>query len=226
MRPQSPVGSLVVMPPRARLAVDIAIHLAEAVLIPLGLFYGIVVTFGLDSALMAALAWAYLAVAMRLARRTKPPMLLLAATAMCTLRVVITFAASSATVYFLQPTLMTGLFAAALLLTWRWDRPLIQRLAQDFCPLPPEVLGSVPLRRCFQRLSMLWGGVLLVNAGATLGLLLTMSTTWSVPLATAASVPAFTAGLALSLLWFRRSLRAGGFQISWGLRAQPARAPK
>jgi len=204
------------MPARLRLAADIAGHLLEAVAIPLAVFYGVVLAFGLEAALGAALGWAYLAVAVRLVRRTRPPMLLLVATAMSTVKVAITFAADSATAYFLQPTVMTAMFALALLCTWGWERPLIQRLAYDFCPLPATVVTAPALRRLFQRLSVLWGAVLLVNSGATLVLLLTMSTTWSVPLATAASVPAFSAGLLLSYRWFLRSLRDANCSLRWG----------
>jgi drug/metabolite transporter (DMT)-like permease len=62
------------------------------VAIPLAVFYGVVLAFGLEAALGAALGWAYLAVAVRLVRRTRPPMLLLVATAMSTVKVAITFA--------------------------------------------------------------------------------------------------------------------------------------
>jgi len=183
---------LVVMPAKLRLAFDVVKHLAEAVVVPLGLFYAIVVNFGLDSALLAALGWAFLAVLARLVRGSRPPVLLLAATGMAILQAVITFAANSATVYFLQPTVATYLFGAALLVTLPWERPLIQRL------------------------SALWGVVLLVNASLTLGLLLTLSTSWSVPLAAVGSLPVFGAGLLLSYVWFRHSLRAGGFHLAWG----------
>jgi len=78
------------------------------------------------------------------------------------------------------------------------------------------VVTSEPVRRFFMRLSLLWAAVLLVNASVTLAFLLSMSVTWSVPLASVASVPAFAVGLVASLLWFRRSLRDGGFTLAWG----------
>ncbi|GAA2756362.1 hypothetical protein GCM10009872_17220 [Actinopolymorpha rutila] len=203
------------MPPRLRLAAQIARHLAESVLIPLGLFYGIVVAAGFHVALLAAVAWALVAMAVRVVRGGRLPAVLLGTTAMTVVQVGVSYAAGSAMVYFLQPTLATYAVAAAFLLTALLDRPLIQRLAHDFCPLPLEVVRSAPLRRLFQRLSLLWGAVLLVNASLTLSLLLTMGTTWSVPVATVASVPLFAAGLVLSLLWFRRSLRDGGYRLAW-----------
>jgi len=204
------------MPARLRLAIDVLLHLGEAVIIPMAVFYTIVVTLGLDKALLGALGWALLAVLVRLVRGMRPPILLLVATGMALLQAGITFAANSATVYFLQPTVATCVFGAALLVTLPWERPLIQRLDHDVCPLPDDVVGNRHLRRFFQRLSALWGVVLLINASLTLGLLLTLSTSWSVPLAAIASLPVFGAGLVLSYIWFRHSLRAGGFHLAWG----------
>jgi intracellular septation protein A len=213
---QTSEHTYVSLPARVRLAANVGLHLLESVAIPLGVFYGVVIAFGLHAALLAALGWGYLAVAVRIVRRSRPPMLLLVATVTSTVKVAITFAANSATAYFLQPTVITGLFALAMLCTWGWERPLIQRLAHDFCPLPDRVLASEPLKRFFQRLSVLWGAVLLINTGATLVLLLTMSTTWSVPLAAAASVPAFVVGLLVSYRWFLRSMLDAHCSLRWG----------
>ncbi len=206
----------VAMPHKARLALAVAGHLAESGVGPLALFYGIATTFGLDSALAASLGWAYLAVAVRLVRGGTPPMVLLVTTGLATVKAAITFAANSSPAFFLQPTVATYAFAFALLWSLSSGRPLILRLAQDFCPLPDEVVAAAPVRRLFQRLSLLWASVLMVNASLTLALLLTMSVTWSVPVAGAASLPAFGAGLLASVVWFRRSLRDGGFVLSWG----------
>lgn len=210
------------MPPRLRLAAQVAWHLAESVLVPLGLFYGIVAAAGFHVALLAAVAWALVAMVVRVLRGGRPPAVLVGTTGLSVVQVAVSYAAGSAMVYFLQPTLATYAVAAAFLLTALLDRPLIQRLAHDFCPLPLDVVRSAPLRRLFQRLSLLWGAVLLVNASLTLSLLLTMGTTWSVPVATVASVPLFGAGLVLSLLWFRRSLQDGGYRLAW---CDPAEAP-
>lgn len=209
-------SSIVHLPARTRLAGDVARHLAEAVVVPLGLFYGLVVGLGLGAALIAALAWVAAAVGVRILRGTRPPTLLWAAAGMAVVQVAVAFAASSAIAYFLQPTLATFVFAAALLASKRLDQPLIQRLANDFCPLPPDVVTSAPLRRFFQRLSLLWASVMAAQAGLTLGFLLTVPVTWSVPVAGALSLPVFAVGVIASWLWFRRSLREGGFVLRWG----------
>ncbi|MEQ4208523.1 VC0807 family protein [Actinopolymorpha sp. B17G11] len=209
---------IIAMPDRMRLLRDVAGHVGESMIIPLALFYGILVSVGLQYALIGALSWAYLAVAVRLVQGGRPPALLLATAALATLQAGLTTAAGSPVVFLLQPTAATYLFAVALLITVPLDRPLIQRLAHDFCPLPPEVVSSAPLRRFFQRLSLLWASVLLINASVTLGLLLTTPTTWSVPVATAASLPVAAVGMFMSYAWFRSTLRAGGYRLVWGTR--------
>lgn len=212
----------IAMPAPTRLLANVAWRLLEAVVLPLALFYLLLVTAGLSFALIGALTWAYLTVAVKLVRGgSGPSMLLLATAGMATVQAGLTFASGSATVYFLQPTAATYLFAAALLVTVPLERPLIQRMAHDFCPLPPEVLRSAPLRRFFQRVSLLWAAVLFVNASLTLALLLTAPVSWSVPAANAASLPTFLAGLCMSYAWFRSSLRDGGFHLRWGTLAEP-----
>lgn len=206
---------VVTLPRPIRLAAHILGQVSEAVVLPLVVFYALLVSTGLGWALIGALGWAYLVVAVRLVRGDRPSVLLAVTAAIATLKVGVAGAAGSAMVYFLQPTLATYLFAAALLVTVPLDRPLIQRLAHDFCPLPPEVIGSAPIRRLFQRLSLLWAAVLMVNASVTLGLLLTTPTTLSMPVATAASAPVFAAGLYASYRWFHRSIRDGGFVLAW-----------
>lgn len=204
------------MPKPLHLARDVAVHLGEAVLAPIAIFYVVLVAGGLHVALLAALGWALLAMLVRIVRNGKPPTLLVVATSLALLRVGLSAMSGSAVVYFIQPTITTYLFGAALLVSLRLKQPLIQRLANDFCPLPPEVVSSAPLRRFFQRLSLLWAAVLLMNSSMTLGLLLTVNTTVSVPLALFASAPLFLLGLLASWKWFRSSLRSGGYVLAWG----------
>lgn len=209
-------GHVVVLPTRSLLARDIVMNLGEGVVLPLVIFYAVLVTVGFEYALLSALGWAYLAVVARLVRRQRPPGILLIATLLATVRVGISAASGSPVAFFLQPTATTFLFAVALLATAMLDKPLIQRLADDFCPLPAEVVASPPLRRFFQRLSLLWAFVLLGNAGITLGMLLTMPTTISVPLSAVSSLPLFLLALGASWRFFHSSLRSGGFTLRWG----------
>ncbi len=208
--------TLVHLPAPRRLLRDISVHLGEAVVVPLALFYVFLVTVGMTGALVAALGWAYAAIVVRLLRRERPSALLVVGTLLATARVGVTALSGSAVVYFVQPALTTVLFGVALLLTVTLDRPLIQRLANEFCPLPEGVVRTPTLRRFFQRLSLLWAAVLLCNSAITLALLLTVPVTDSVPISAGASVPLFVLALVLSLQWFRRSLHRCGVRLAWG----------
>jgi intracellular septation protein A len=209
-------SQLVPLPSRRRLARRVALDLGESVLGPLVLFYLVMLVVGLQPALLAATAWAVSALLARVVMRRRPPVLLVVGTVFALLRIGLTEWSGSSAVYFLQPTLTTYLFAGALLLTVRLEQPLIARLAADFCPMPAQVAASQHVRRLFQRLSVLWGAVLLGNASITLGMLLTMPTTQSVPISSAASAPLFATGLVASLLWFRRAMKHGGYVLAWG----------
>jgi hypothetical protein len=204
------------LPSRRRLARRVALDLGESMLVPLGLFYLVMLLVGLQPALLAATGWAVCALLARVVMRRRPPVLLVVGTVFALLRIGLTEWSGSPAVYFLQPTLTTYLFAGALLLTVRLEQPLIARLAADFCPMPAHVVTSGHIRRLFQRLSLLWGMVLLGNASITLGMLLTMPTTLSVPMSSAASAPLFLTGLVASLLWFRRAVHHGGYVLAWG----------
>lgn len=206
---------VVELPAPRRLARDVTVHLGEAVVVPLALFYALLVITGMTGALVAALGWAFAAIVVRLIRRERPSALLVMGTALATVRVVITAFTGSAVVYFLQPVLVTVLFGVALVLTISLERPLIQRLADEFCPLPDSVATTPLLRQFFQRLSVLWGAVLLCNSALTVALLMLLPVTDSVPASAAASVPLFVAGLLLSLRWFRRSVHRSGLRLAW-----------
>ena len=208
------------MPAVRALARQIVLHLGEAVIIPLGLFYVVLLLAGLWPALAASAGWAALAITFHLVRGGSPSALLVATGGLAALQIGLTAAARSPVVFFLQPTAATYLFAVAMLATaWR-HRPLIERLAADFCPMPEDFLESPVMRRFFTQLSWVWATVLGGNATLTLVLLLTISTTWAVPASTAGSLPLFALGLGISYSWFRRAVQRGGFALVWG--ADPA----
>jgi intracellular septation protein A len=192
-----------------------ASHLIEATIAPLALFYVLLAAAGLRWALVGALVWSYSAVARRLVSHQRVPGILLLGTALFTVRTFLALATGSTFVYFLQPTLGTFLVAALFLLSVRTGRPLAERLAHDFCPLPPDLLGNTRVQRFFLRISLLWALVYVVNGFATLTLLLTSSLGMFLVLRTAASTALTVAAIACSYLWFRRSLRHEGVVLRW-----------
>ena len=49
-------------------------------------------------------------------------------------------------------------------------RPVVLRIARDFCPLPVDSMRDPHLRRFFLGISFLWGATQLLNSGITLWL--------------------------------------------------------
>jgi hypothetical protein len=181
-------------------------HLIEATIIPALLFYLFLLFAGVWTALMAALCWSYGALARRLLfRRGVPPILLLALVGL-TARTIAAVGSGSSFVYFLQPILGTvavaGVFVVSL-----FGRPLVGRLAADFCPLTPEVAARPAVLRLFRRLTILWAGVNLMTAGTTFVLLMTLPVAAFVAAKVVTGLGITITGIVLTVSW---SLRTAG----------------
>jgi intracellular septation protein A len=182
-------------------------HLLEATLIPLGLFYGGLQLFGLWGALLAALIWSYTSLLRRLVTRRRVPGILMLGIVGLTARTALALATGSAFLYFLQPTVGTGLVATVFLGSVLLGRPLALRLAADFLPLPEALLAHHGMRRFFQRVSLLWAAVFLANAGISLWLLVSQSLATFLWSRTVASLALTGLAIAVSTWWFRRCMR-------------------
>jgi len=185
-------------------------HIVEATVIPLGIFYLSLWLIGVWGALLAAIAWSYGAVACRLiTRRRVPGVLLLGATAL-TVRSIIAFGSGSVFVYFLQPTLGTIAVAAAFLLSVPAGRPLAERLAADFCPLPQSLLANPAMRRFFMRISLLWALTNMLNAAVTIWLLVSQDLAIYLLAKTFVSWTLTGSAIEISTVLFKRSMRRIG----------------
>ena len=67
----------------------------------------------------------------------------------------------------MQPIAATMVLAVVFLGTLLTDRPIIARLAVDFCPLSPEVAVRPAVIQLFRELTVMWAAVHVVNAAAT-----------------------------------------------------------
>jgi len=190
-------------------------QLLESTLAPAALFYVILSFVGLRGALLATLAWTYLALARRLLTRRHLPGMLLIASAVLTVRTVAALATGSSFVYFLQPTVGTFLVAAAFLISVPAGKPLAERLAKDFCPLDPALFKRPYVQRFFLRISLLWTFVFVANASLGLWFLLSQSLGNFVLLKTTFTMLVIAAAVAVSTLWFRRILRGEGLALRW-----------
>jgi hypothetical protein len=190
-------------------------QLLEGTLIPLVLFYGGLELLGLWGALGAALAWSYAAVIRRIVTRQPVPGLLLLGVAGLTVRAAISAATGSVVMYFLQPALGTVLFGAAFLISVPLGRPLAQKLALDFLPIPETLLTQPLVRRFFARISLLWAVTLLANAGIGLWALLTQSIETFMLAKTAAGVALTVLAIGLSTLAFKGVLGKLGMRMAF-----------
>jgi Protein of unknown function (DUF3159) len=188
-------------------------HLIEATLMPLALFYGAITLCGQVAALLIALGWCYLAVARRLVTRRRVPGLLAIAAFGLTVRTVMALSTGSLFLYFLQPTLSNALVGAIFLASLAGRTPMAERLAADFCPLPRAFLSHPPVRRFFNRVTLLWAGVQLANAAITIVLLVSQPVTTYLWTRSVVSVVVTAAAIAVSVVWFKRSMRRHGVTV-------------
>jgi intracellular septation protein A len=196
--------------------------LLESTLVPLALFWVLFTHVGFDAGLIAALAWSGLAIGRRVVMRQRLPAILLISTVLLLARTAVGLWTGSAFLYFLQPTVQNFVFALALLVTLRFERPLLAKLADDFCPFPESLTGHPRIKRFFKHVSLLWACVFLVNGATTLAVLATQTVGNFLMVSTAGSYSMVAMGIALSLWWFRRSLAGEGIRLRIGA---PAPAP-
>lgn len=151
-------------------------HLIEATVIPAVLFLVVLHLSSFTLAALAALTWEYAAVGRRIAAGTRIPALLVLSSVGLTVRTVVAILNGSAFIYFLQPVIVAGIVGMMFLLSALTPRPLVHRLARDFCPLPPGVTGRTGVRRLFLGLTLLWAAVNLGNSAFTYWLLTSQTT--------------------------------------------------
>ena len=198
--------------------------LLESTVVPGALFYLVLMLDGFRGALLTALGWSFLALGRRLVRGHKVPAILVLSVVLVTARTVVAYATGSAFLYFVQPTASTFLVAVLFLVSAAARRPIIERLARDFCPLDPEMFSRPFVRRFFLRLSLLWFVVLATQAGFIMWLLLESSVRTFVLERSLVSVVLTVGGVVLSTLWFVRVMRTAGLTVCFSGTVVPEKA--
>jgi len=188
----------------------------EGFLVPLGLFYVVLVTAGFRGALIAALAWSYVAFVRRLKRGERVSTMLLLGVVLLTARTAVSFATGSAFVYFAQPTATMVAASLVLVASAVIGRPFTQRFALDFCPMGAELLARPRVRRFFIRISLLWATVLMLNAGIVLWLLVSSSLRAFVLERTAVTWSLTALAIFFSITRFMSTMRRDGITVEWG----------
>jgi hypothetical protein len=182
-------------------------NIIEATIIPAILFYVLVVTVSGTAAIIAAMAWATVAVLRRVVVRQRIPSILLLGTLGLVVRTVVGLLSGSMFFYFVQPLATAVALGFLFLGSVLVGRPLISRLAHDFCPIAPEVLLRPAVVRLFVGLTVLWAGVHLLTAATTFGMLVSMPVATFVLVKTVTSMSITAAAIALTVSWSIRIAR-------------------
>jgi hypothetical protein len=178
--------------------------LLEGVFIPTLVFLTLLKFGGPWAAMIGAFLWSALVISTRMALGRKVPTLVAIGLAVLGLRTIVAVAAQSSFVYFVQPPLMSTIVGLALIASAIAGRPIVLRIARDFCPIPDDAMSHGHLRRCFLGLSFVWGAVQLLNAAMTLWLLLSQSLGTFVVIRTTVAHTMTATAILISVVWIRR----------------------
>jgi intracellular septation protein A len=193
----------------------------EALLVPLAVFYVVLILAGFRGALIAALCWSLLALGRRLHRRERISMMLLLGTMLLVVRTTIAFITGSSFVYFAQPAAGTIIISLVLFGSAIMKKPFTQRFAGDFCPMDPELMKRPMVHRFFVRISVLWASVLMLNAGFILWLLVASSLHAFVLERSLVTWTLTAAAIYISIRQFIVMMRGDGITVQWAVYGQP-----
>jgi intracellular septation protein A len=183
--------------------------------LPMAVFYVTMSLYGLRAAALATVSVYYVGLLLK-ALRHKPILAAAVLTAgLLSIRTVVMFLTGSAFVYFLQPVASTVGLATVIAASALAGRPVLDRLAHEFCPFPAEL--SVQLRKqgFFTRLSGVWSMAYLINAVGTIWLLRTMSVGGFVVVKSVLGPAMTITAVAVSLLYFHLAMRNQHVHIKW-----------
>jgi hypothetical protein len=193
----------------------VATTLATVTLFPMTVFYVSMSVFGLRIAALAVvgLCYAGLLVTLALGRPVLAAALLTAG--LLSLRAVIMFCTGSALMYFLQPVAGTLAVATVIAATALAGRPVLDRLAHEFCPFPSELSCWLRQARFFTRLSLVWSVTYLINAAGTVWLLTHASLGAFILLKSVLSPAVTVCAVLTSYAIFRLTVRRQNVQVRW-----------
>ncbi len=178
----------------------------EGCIAPVAVFLIALELLGVIGAIVAGLGLAYGLIAWRLATHRTIPGLLLIGALTLTVRSILALMTGSVLLYFLQPTLGTAVVGCAFLFSAGTSRPMVGKIARDFCTIPDHVAHTVPMKRFFRQITLLWAATEIVNSAIAVWLLLSQSVGTYVVTRTASSLGLTALAIGASVIWFQRSM--------------------
>ncbi|UQX88767.1 DUF3159 domain-containing protein [Jatrophihabitans telluris] len=215
-RPDTSARHVVDMPGPAAIARRAFSTLLIASVLPMGVFYLTYAMSGLRAAVGVTVAWYYAGLLLRVLQRRPLLGAALLGAGLLTIRAVVMFWTGSAFLYFLQPVAGTVATATAIAITAMTGRPLIDRLAHDFCPFSPDLSERLRENRFFHYASALWTLTYFINAAGTVWLLSRSSIGGFLVMKSVLSPLLSATAVLLSYLTFRLLMRKENVVIRWG----------
>jgi hypothetical protein len=179
--------------------------LLEASLIPAAIFLLTKSFLGATSAMLAVLLWGAATVTWRRHRGRTTPTLVIVALCALFVRTLVGVLSGSTFAYFVQPVATMIAIAAVFLLSVFLGRPVVARIAQDFCPISPDIAKRPAVIELFAGLTILWATAQLITAAATLTMLLSLNTTLFVVLKPFVTMGISAAAVAITITWALRT---------------------
>jgi hypothetical protein len=204
---------------------QVATTLIMVSLLPMAVFYTTMSLFGLRTAAIATVGLYYAGLLFKMARGKPILAAALFTAGLLSVRTIVMLLTGSALIYFLQPVAGTIAVATVIALSAIAGRPILDRLAHDFCPFPTELSRKLREARFFTRLSAIWSTTYVINAVGTVWLLTNASLGGFILIKSALS-PAVTATAVLaSYAVFRVTVRDQNVTLRWANYQRWAHAP-
>jgi hypothetical protein len=184
-------------------------------LLPMAVFYWSLAVFGLRPAALVTAALYYAALLTRVVRKKPVLAAALLAAGLLSLRTVVVFCTGSAFLYFIQPVIGTVAVATLFAATAIAGRPVLDRLAHDFCAFPAEMSVHLRQARFFNRLSVVWATTYTINAIGTVWLLTNASLNGFILFKSVLGPAITVAAAAVSYLVFVVTARRHNIAIRW-----------
>ena len=150
--------------------------------------------------------------------RERPGLMARISLALVIIQAVIGLVADDAKVYLAQPVLVSGIYGLVFLGSALVGRPLAGAFADEVYPFPPEVRASKTFRTVFGRISLAWGGFLLLRSVLRMVTLSSLSIDGFVAI-NFLTGPPLTAGLIAWSMWYGRRGFARSEEWGWAFAA-------
>jgi hypothetical protein len=167
---------------------------------------------GIWVGLAVALTWAFLSVGRRMVTGRRVSGVLILAALTLSARTALAGLTGNTDLYFIQPALGDAILGAGFLISLLTGGSLIERLAGDVVPVE-DMIGRPCVRLMFDRITLLWGLVLLGHAALGVWMMLNQDVETYVVTRPVAAIAVKGIAVVVSALWFRSAVRRRGVPL-------------